>query len=189
MIPVQQARMEELVRELLLYIGEDPDREGLRETPKRFLHAWKFWTKGYRENPADVMKVFEDGGEKYDEMVIVKDIPLYSFCEHHLAQIVGTASVAYVPDGKIIGLSKIARVVDIFARRLQVQERLTAQIAECLETYLQPKGVGVIITARHMCMESRGVERPGAVTITSALRGCLHEGPARAEFLELCRNR
>jgi len=178
---------EDICTRLLQFIGEDPTREGLRETPARFLKAWKFWTSGYKQNPADVMKVFEDGGENYNEMVLVKDIPLYSFCEHHLAQIVGFASVAYVPDGKIIGLSKIARVVNIFARRLQVQERLTSQIADCLVEHLNPLGVGVIITARHMCMESRGVERPGAVTVTSALRGCLHEGPARSEFLELCR--
>lgn len=177
---------EDICTRLLQFIGEDPTREGLRETPKRFLHAWKFWTKGYREDPAKIMKVFEDGGENYDELVLVKDIPIFSTCEHHLAVIIGTAHVGYIPDGKIIGLSKIARVVEIFARRLQVQERLTSQIADCLVEHLQPKGVGVVIQARHLCMESRGVERPGAATLTSALRGVLMEkAEARAEFFAM----
>lgn len=173
---------------LLQYIGEDPTREGLRETPARFLKAWKFWTKGYREKVEDIMKVFEDGAEGCDEMIVVKDIPIYSHCEHHLAMIIGTATVAYIPNGKILGLSKIARVVEVFARRLQVQERLTNQIAEALQTHLDPKGVAVSITARHMCMESRGVEKPGAATVTQALRGVFKTDPAaRAEFMGLVR--
>lgn len=171
---------------LLQYIGEDPDREGLKETPARFLKAWKFWAKGYREKPEELFKVFEDGAEGCDEMVLVKDIPIYSHCEHHLAAIIGVASVAYIPSGKIIGLSKIARVVEMFARRLQVQERLTNQVADCLNDNLQPLGVAVIIRARHLCMESRGVEKPGAETVTCALRGVFKTQPeTRAEFMGL----
>lgn len=182
----EEKSAEDIVTRLLQFIGEDPSREGLEETPKRFLKAWKFWTKGYREDPAEIMKVFEDGGEAYDEMVIVKDIPFYSFCEHHLAAIIGTASIAYIPDGKILGLSKMPRVVEIFARRLQVQERLTAQIADCLMEHLAPKGVGVFMRARHLCMESRGVEKPGAETVTIAVRGGFKTNPeTRAEFMSM----
>lgn len=171
---------------LLQYIGEDPSREGLQETPARFLKAWRYWTKGYSQDPKDLFKVFEDGAEGCDEMIVVKDIPLYSHCEHHLAAIIGTASVAYIPSGKIIGLSKIARVVDMYARRLQVQERLTNQIADCLEEHLNPLGVAVTIKARHLCMESRGVEKPGAETVTSALRGSFRtESSCRAEFYSI----
>ena len=162
-------------------------REGLQETPARVAKAWEFWTKGYRENPADILKVFEDGADHYDEMVLVRDIPLYSKCEHHLADIFGTACVAYIPDGKIVGLSKVSRLVDCFARRLQVQERLTVQIADAMVEHLAPKGVGVLIRARHMCMESRGICQQGHHTVTTALRGALKDQPAtRAEFLAAC---
>jgi GTP cyclohydrolase I len=183
-----ESSAEDICARLLQFIGEDPTREGLRETPKRFLKAWQFWTKGYREDPTELMKVFEDGAENCDEMVVVKDIPVYSHCEHHLAMIIGTATVAYIPNGKIIGLSKIARLVDVFARRLQVQERLTNQIADTLEEHLEPLGVGVVIKAQHMCMSSRGVEKQGAETVTQALRGVLKTDPAaRAEFMGLAR--
>jgi len=171
----------------LLYavIGENP-REGLRETPARVVKAWKHWTSGYSVDIPALLKVFEDGAEKCDEMVIVKDIPIYSKCEHHLADIFGTATIAYIPNGKIVGLSKLSRVADAYARRLQVQERLTNQIADALDTHLQPKGVGVIIRARHMCMESRGICQQGHHTITSALRGVIKtDSSARAEFLGL----
>ena len=181
---------EELVTKLLEFIGEDPTREGLRETPARFLKAWKHWGKGYRENPADIMKVFEDGAEGCDSMILVKSIPLFSHCEHHVCPIIGTAHVAYVPNGKIIGLSKIPRLVEIYARRLQVQERLGNQIADALMEHLQPKGAAVMIEARHLCMESRGIERIGASTTTSALRGCFLEEPAtRAEFFSMINGR
>lgn len=171
---------------LLQYIGENPAREGLTETPNRVAKAWKHWTKGYHESPEEVLKVFEDGAENYDEMVLVRDIPFYSHCEHHLAPFFGTATVAYVPNGKIVGLSKVNRLVDMFARRLQVQERLTSQIADALADHLKPKGVGVILRARHLCMESRGVCQQGHHTITSALRGVLATKPeARAEFMAL----
>lgn len=178
--------IEDSIVRLLQYIGEDPTRGGLKETPARVVKAWRQWTQGYHIDPESVLKAFEDGAEKYDEMVIVKDIPVYSHCEHHLAAIFGTATVAYIPDGRIVGLSKLSRLVDVFARRLQVQERLTNQIADALQTHLQPKGVGVVIKARHLCMESRGICKQGHQTITSALRGVLRTKPeARAEFLNL----
>ena len=174
------------VTRLLQYVGEDPMREGLLETPARVAKAWKQWTSGYEVDIAKLLKVFKDGSNGYDEMVIVKDIPIYSKCEHHLADIFGTATIAYIPNGSIVGLSKLSRLADAFARRLQVQERLTTQIANALDHHLSPKGVGVIIRARHMCMESRGICQQGHHTVTSALRGVLKTDPAaRAEFLRL----
>ncbi len=171
---------------LLQYIGEDPQRGGLLETPKRFLKAWDFWTQGYGQDPVDVLKVFQDGAEKCDEMILVKDIPVYSQCEHHLAPFFGVAHVSYIPDGRIVGLSKLSRLVDIFARRLQVQERLTNQIADALNGTLKPLGVGVVIECRHLCMESRGIQRQGSSTTTSAMRGAmLEDQKARAEFMAL----
>jgi GTP cyclohydrolase I len=162
----------------------------LQETPARVVKAWQEWTSGYDVDIAALMKVFEDGAEGYDEMVIVKDIPIYSKCEHHLADIFGTATIAYIPNGKVVGLSKLSRVADAFARRLQVQERLTGQIADALVEHLNPLGVGVIIKARHMCMESRGLCQQGHYTITSALRGVLKTEPAaRAEFMLLANSK
>ena len=179
---------EEIIKELLSMVGEDPERGGLKETPARVVKAWKHWTKGYDINPADILKEFEDGAQDVDQMVIVKDIPLYSHCEHHLAPIFGTATIAYIPNGKIVGLSKLSRLTDCFARRLQVQERLTNQIADALQEHLNPIGVGVYIKARHMCMESRGICQQGHHTITSALRGAIKNDPAsRAEFLAAAR--
>lgn len=161
-------------------------REGLVDTPMRVAEAWKHWTSGYEMNAKDLLKAFEDGGENYDEMVLVKNIPIYSKCEHHLADIFGTASIAYIPEGRIVGLSKLSRLADMHARRLQVQERLTNDIAEDLWTHLRPKGVGVIVRARHMCMESRGVCQQGHHTVTSALRGVMKtQKETRDEFLRL----
>jgi GTP cyclohydrolase I len=175
-----------MVRQLLRLIGEDPDREGLQETPLRFLKAMAEYTKGYREKPENVLKVFEDGGEGVDEMVIVRDIPVYSLCEHHLAPFFGKAYVGYVPDKKILGLSKISRLVEVYSRRLQVQERLTNQIADALARHLQPLGVAVVIECRHLCMESRGVKHAGSSTVTSALRGSIKKNAdTRKEFLSL----
>lgn len=175
-----------LIENLLSLIGEDPQREGLLETPDRVSRAWAFWCSGYGQNPSDVLKCFEDGAT--DEMVIVKDLPFYSKCEHHMADIFGTATIAYVPNGKIVGLSKLDRLLEIFARRLQVQERLTGQVADALMEHLAPKGAGVVIKARHMCMESRGISKQGAVTITSALRGVFKdEATTRAEFMAFAR--
>jgi len=174
------------IKRLLQYIGENPERGGLLETPHRVAKAWEHWTSGYRKDPASILKVFEDGADGCDEMVLVKDIPFYTHCEHHMAPFFGTASVAYIPNNAIVGLSKISRVVDMFARRLQVQERLTNQIADALADNLHPKGVGVVIKARHLCMESRGICQQGHQTVTSALRGVLKDKPeARAEFMAL----
>ncbi len=177
---------EDIPRRLLQFIGEDPNRGGLKETPTRFLKAWREWTAGYAQDPATVLKAFEDGADGVDQLVIVKNIPVYSTCEHHLAPFFGTAAVGYIPSGKIVGLSKLSRVVDVYARRLQVQEKLSNQIADAVDGILKPKGVGVVISCRHLCMESRGIERQGSETITSALRGCiLKEDAARAEFFNL----
>lgn len=177
------------VQYLLKMVGEDPSREGLRDTPRRFVNALHEYTLGYDQNPEDILKVFEDGAEGYDQMVLVKDIPVYSLCEHHLAPFWGTASIGYIPDGKVVGLSKLSRLTNVFARRLQVQERLTTQIGEALQKHLQPKGVGVVLRCRHMCMESRGVRTPGSETVTSDLRGVfLTEGDPRTEFLSLVGN-
>lgn len=176
----------DVITRLLQLIGEDATREGLLETPARVVKAWKHWCSGYGKDAGALLKVFEDGAEKYDQMVLVKDIPIYSHCEHHLAAIIGTASIAYIPNGKIVGLSKLSRLADMFARRLQVQERLTDQIADALVEHLQPIGVGVIIKARHLCMESRGVCQQGHHTVTTALRGAIKAEPqTRSEFLRL----
>lgn len=163
-------------------------REGLQDTPDRVTKAMAHWFSGYDADIGEILKVFEDGAENYDQMVIVKDIPIYSKCEHHMADIFGTATIAYIPNGKIVGLSKLSRLADAFARRLQVQERLTANIADAIQQHLDPVGVGVIIKARHMCMESRGICQQGHHTITTALRGVLrHQPETRAEFIELAK--
>ena len=173
---------------MLQAIGEDPAREGLKETPKRVVKAWGEWFKGYGQNPADVLKVFEDGAEGYGEMVLLTNIPVYSHCEHHITPFVGVAHVAYIPNGKIVGLSKIARVVEIFSRRLQVQERLTNQIADALVANLEPQGVAVVIQAKHFCMATRGVKMPNVDTHTSAMRGAFFDSAAtRSEFMSLVR--
>lgn len=180
-------RVQGAFAELLAAFDPDADREGLAETPVRAAKAWQFWTSGYGQNPADILKTFEDGADGCDEMVVVQNIPVYSKCEHHLADIFGYATVAYIPDGRIVGLSKLNRLVDIFARRFQVQERMTNQIAEALMEHLRPHGCGVVIKARHMCMESRGVQH-NSHTTTSALRGVFREdATVRAEFLALGR--
>jgi GTP cyclohydrolase I len=185
-MPVHSPEDLQAVRRLLAYIGEDPDREGLLETPARFLKAWEEYTRGYRMNPEEILKSFEDGAQRVDEMVIVRDIPVYSLCEHHLAPFFGKAYVGYVPDKRILGLSKISRLVEIYGRRLQVQERLTNQIADALDTHLKPLGVAVVIECRHMCMESRGVRHTGTATVTSALRGNIKtNADTRREFLSL----
>lgn len=176
---------EDIVLRLLQFVGEDPTRGGLQETPARVAKAWQFWCNGYDRDPAELFKTFEDGAESVDEMVLVRDIPFYTHCEHHLAPFFGTATVGYIPNGKVVGLSKINRLVDLFARRLQVQERLTTQIADAIMDGLQPKGVGVLVTARHLCMESRGVCQQGHSTVTNALRGVMKEGLPRQEFLSL----
>lgn len=176
----------ELVREMLRRVGENPEREGLLKTPERVADSLTFLTRGYRTCVADVVgdAIFD---EDHHNMVIVKDIELYSLCEHHMLPFVGKAHVAYIPDGKIVGLSKIARIVDVFARRLQVQERLTDEIAQALWEVLRPQGVGVILEAWHLCMMMRGVEKQNSKTLTSAMRGVfLDDLKTREEFLRLC---
>jgi len=177
---------EQVVRNLITLIGEDPTREGLQETPRRFLEALTEWTSGYDKEPADILKTFIDGSEHCDALVFQGSIPIYSHCEHHLTPFFGVAHVAYIPSGRIVGLSKLARLVDIFAKRLQVQERITNQVANALVDNLAPIGVGVVLQCRHLCMESRGVQKAGTITITSALRGALKdEASARAEFMSM----
>ena len=175
----------DLMKQVLLKIGEDPSREGLIRTPERADKALRFLTSGYQ---MDIESIVNGAlfSEKYDEMVVVKDIEFYSMCEHHLLPFFGTMHVAYLPKDKIIGLSKIPRIVDMFARRLQVQERLTQEVAETLQSVLQPKGVGVICEARHFCMMMRGVEKQHSGTVTSAMLGAFREGKeTRDEFLSL----
>lgn len=173
---------------LITAAGDDPGREGMFETPNRVAKAWEEWTSGYRTDIASLFKVFEDGAQGCDEMVLLTNIPIYSHCEHHLAPFFGVAHVAYIPDGKVIGLSKLTRLADAFARRLQVQERMTNQIVDAMQEFLKPKGAAVIVRCRHMCMESRGVNRAGVETTTSALRGVLRtDSTARAELLSLIR--
>ena len=175
-------------RRFLKSVGEDPDRPGLLETPHRVAKAWKHWTSGYGLNPAEVLKAFEDGAEEYNELIVVRNIPVYSHCEHHLAPFFGKATVGYMPDGKIVGLSKLTRLVEGFSKRLQVQERLTIQVANALMEHLQPKAVGVVIRCRHLCMESRGIKTAGEETVTSAMLGELQPNLAmRTEFLDLAR--
>jgi GTP cyclohydrolase I len=175
---------EALIAELLRRLGENPDRSGLVETPARVIKALRFMTSGYIQSPEEVLKCFEDGAEGCDQMVLQRNIAIYSMCEHHMVPFFGRAHIAYIPNKKIVGLSKLARVADIYARRLQVQERLTNQIADALQLHLKPHGVGVVLECRHLCMECRGVEKTGTVTVTSALRGAIREEEsARAEFL------
>jgi GTP cyclohydrolase I len=186
--PVTQAEMIQAVRTLLIGLGEDPDREGLRDTPKRVVKALQFLTQGYRQSLDELLNgaVFT---EDADEMVLVRDIDLFSSCEHHILPILGRAHVAYIPDGKVIGLSKVARICEMYARRLQVQERLTAQIADALQGLLKPKGVAVVVEATHMCMVMRGVQKPGSWTVTSAMKGLFAEDArTRQEFMSLIRH-
>lgn len=173
-------------RRLLRSLGDDPDRPGLRDTPRRLERAWQHWMSGYQEDPAALLTLFEDGAEEYNELIVVRGIPVYSHCEHHLAPFFGTATIGYVPNQRIVGLSKLTRLVDVFAKRLQVQERLTRQIADAMMTHLDPIAVGVIIRCRHLCMESRGIRAIGEETTTSAmLGGLLTNSALRNEFLAL----
>jgi GTP cyclohydrolase I len=178
----------DLMRKILLRIGEDPEREGLQRTPQRFEAALRYLTSGYDQDPDKVLN-----GAKfsvcYDEIIVVKDIDVYSLCEHHLLPFFGKCHVAYLPDKQVVGLSKIARLVNVFARRLQIQERLTSQIAQSIDEKLKPRGVGVIIEAKHLCMAMRGVEKQGSVAVTSAMLGAFRENKqTRDEFLALVKN-
>lgn len=186
---VDHPRIEAAVREILLAIGEDPDRDGLLDTPARVARAYAEIFSGLAQNPADVLGTTFD--VEHDEMILVRDIDLHSVCEHHLVPFHGTAHVGYIPgeDGRVVGLSKLARLVDVFARRPQVQERLTTQIAEALVEHLDPQGVIVVVEAEHLCMSMRGIRRPGARTITSAVRGQLRDPASRAEAMSLVMGR
>ena len=186
--PVSEDEMVQAVRTLLIGLGENPDREGLIDTPKRVVKALKYLTSGYGQSLDELLNgaIFH---ENASEMVLVRDIDLFSSCEHHILPILGKAHVAYIPNGKVIGLSKIARICEMYARRLQVQERLTAQIADALQGLLQPQGVGVVIEATHMCMVMRGVQKPGSWTVTSAMVSVFEEDQkTREEFLSLIRH-
>jgi GTP cyclohydrolase IA len=178
----------DLVRRMLVHVGEDPSREGLRRTPERFEKAFRYLTSGYRQDPEKLLNgaMFS---VSYDEMVVVKDIEVYSLCEHHLLPFFGKCHVAYIPNKKVVGLSKIARLVNMYARRLQIQERLTSQIAQTISDKLNPQGVGVIIEARHLCMVMRGVEKQNSAAVTSAMLGVFRENKqTRDEFLSLVRS-
>ncbi|QEE29685.1 GTP cyclohydrolase I FolE [Terriglobus albidus] len=186
--PLSEASTEEIYRELLLRYDEDPTRDGLLKTPERMEKAMAFLTKGYKQDPTEILRgaLFD---VDYDEMVIVKDIEFYSLCEHHLLPFFGKAHIAYIPDGKVIGLSKMPRLVDVFSRRLQVQERLTRQIADAIVDAIRPQGVAVIMEARHLCMMMRGVEKQNSATVTSAMLGVFKEQQqTRNEFLSLVRS-
>ena len=176
---------ENAVKSMMIHVGEDPEREGLQDTPSRVRKAYEFIYGGYKENPKEILEkaLFTTTN---DEMVLLKDIEFYSMCEHHLLPIIGRVHVAYIPDGKVVGLSKIPRVVNVFARRMQIQEQLTEQIADAIMSSVQPKGVAVVIQARHMCMEMRGVEKITSTTTSSALRGLFKKDEkTRAEFFSL----
>ncbi|MFI2490084.1 GTP cyclohydrolase I FolE [Promicromonospora kroppenstedtii] len=183
--PYDAARAEAAVRELLLAVGEDPEREGLRETPARVARAYREIFAGLRQEPEDVLTTTFDLG--HEEMVLVKDIEVYSTCEHHLVPFHGVAHVGYIPnvDGRITGLSKLARLVEVYARRPQVQERMTTQIADSLVEILEPRGVLVVVQCEHLCMSMRGVRKPGSRTVTSAVRGVMRDGATRAEAMSL----
>lgn len=186
--PEEMAEMKNLQRRVLELIGEDPDREGLIKTPERVAKSLRFLTKGYREDPGEILRsaMFR---EEYRQMVIVKDIDFFSMCEHHMLPFFGKAHVGYIPNKYITGLSKIPRVVDVFARRLQVQERLTTQIKDCIQATLNPLGTIVVIEAQHMCMQMRGVEKQNSLTTTSDFTGAFEEASTREEFMNLIRIR
>jgi GTP cyclohydrolase I len=186
-VAFDRERIERAVREILLAIGEDPNREGLKDTPKRVAKMYEEILAGYNDSPDNHLVLFS---EKYDEMIIVKDIPIYSLCEHHMLPFFGKAHVAYIPgDNKVTGLSKLARIVDVYSKRLQLQERMTEQIADAIMEKLKAKGVMVIIEAQHVCMIMRGVKKPGSYTVTSAVKGIMRNEPTRMEALFLIKGR
>jgi GTP cyclohydrolase I len=178
--------VEEAIRTLIRWAGDDPGREGLRDTPRRVANAWKEYCAGYEEDPGEHLSRFFEEVGGYDEIVLLKDIPFQSHCEHHMAPIIGKASIAYLPTDRVVGISKLARVLQGFARRLQVQERLTAEVADCIEKHLQPRGVAVVIEASHSCMTARGVRTPGVNMVTSRVTGTFRKDQrSREEVLKL----
>jgi GTP cyclohydrolase I len=182
-----RAEAEAAVRTLLAYIGDDPDREGLVDTPKRFVNAYEELFAGYKQCPAEVLdRTFSEIGT-YDDLVLVRDIPFYSHCEHHVMPFTGKAHIAYVPTGRVVGLSKIARLIDVYARRLQTQEHLTAQIATAIEEILKPRGAAVMLEAEHTCMSMRGVAKPGSLTVTTKFTGLFGDPQEQVRFITLVR--
>ena len=180
---------EEAIRTLLLWAGDDPTREGLVDTPARVVRAYEDWFSGYKEDPLQYLKRTFEEVEGYDEMIVLRDIEFESHCEHHMAPIIGHAHVGYLPDNKVVGISKLARVVEAYARRLQVQEKMTAQIANCIQDILQPKGVGVVIEATHQCMTTRGIHKTNVSMVTSTMLGDFRrDEKTRAEFLQMIDN-
>ena len=181
-----EKEIHEAVRKLLLWAGDDPDREGLVGTPDRVARAYKEFFAGYEQDPEEILRTTFEEVEGYDEMVLVKDIGVESHCEHHMVPIIGRAHIAYIPNNRVVGISKLARVVDIFAKRLQIQEKMTAQIANSIENVLKPKGIAVVIDASHQCMTTRGVNKPESSTVTSAMRGVFKDNPrTRKEFISI----
>jgi GTP cyclohydrolase IA len=185
---LENVSIQDMYREIIRRLDEDPTRDGLEQTPERIEKSLAFLTQGYHQNPTEILRgaLFD---VDYDEMVIVKDIEMFSLCEHHMLPFFGKVHVAYIPNGKVIGLSKVARLVEVFARRLQVQERMTRQIADAIQDTIAPQGVGVVIEARHLCMMMRGVEKQHSSTVTSAMVGIFHKQNTRNEFLSLVRDR
>jgi GTP cyclohydrolase I len=180
---------EQAIRTLLLWAGDDPDREGLIETPGRVARAFEDWFSGYGEDPEEYLRRTFEEVEGYDEMITLRDIRFESHCEHHLAPIIGKVHIGYLPKNKVVGISKLARVVDVYARRLQVQEKMNAQIAHCIQKVLEPEGVAVVIEATHQCMTTRGVHKPGVVMVTSTMLGQFRQNPlTRREFLSVIGN-
>ena len=185
----ERAEAEDAVRTLLRWAGDDPDREGLTDTPARVARAFEEWFAGYRENPMEFLERTFEEVEGYDEMVVLRDIRLEAYCEHHLAPILGKIHIGYMPDTRVVGISKLARVADAYAKRLQIQEKLTAQIANCINEVLQPKGVAVVIEAEHQCMTTRGVHKHGVSMVTSTMLGAFRQGSdTRREFLSFIGN-
>lgn len=181
-----QSEIEQAFRTVFRWIGEDPDRDGLRDTPGRLVRAYQEYFSGYEQNPEQILRKTFEETDGYDEMVVLRGIPFESHCEHHVAPIIGRAWVAYVPDRRVVGISKLARVVDVYAKRLQIQERLTAQVANTIQNVLNPQGVGVVVKAAHHCMSSRGIHMHGTDLVTSRMLGCFRDNPmTRQEFLSM----
>jgi GTP cyclohydrolase IA len=187
---VTAEQAEAAVRTLLRWAGDDPDREGLRDTPSRVARAYGDWFSGYALDPGDYLRRTFEEVAGYDELIVLRDIEFESHCEHHMAPIIGRAHIGYLPDRRVVGISKLARVVEVFARRFQVQEKMTAQIAGCIDEILQPRGVGVVIEATHQCMTTRGIHKRGVSMVTSQMLGAFREdGRTRAEFLQMVSQR
>ena len=187
--PVLRARAEAAVRDLLIWAGDDPDREGLQDTPARVVRSFEEFFAGYKDNPVEMLERTFEETDGYDEMVVLRGIDFVSHCEHHMVPIIGRAHVAYLPDKRVVGISKLARVVDVYAKRLQIQERMTAQIANSVNTVLQPKGVAVVIEAEHQCMTTRGVQKSGVKMVTSRMLGSFRDdAKTRREFLAMIGN-